>query len=68
MCIRDSYAPEAMTLVYLVTNEYDGTDELGFRWDDADAGISWPMENPIVSERDAASPGLRAALAGLSHL
>ncbi|NTU76473.1 MAG: UDP-N-acetylmuramoyl-L-alanine--D-glutamate ligase, partial [Alphaproteobacteria bacterium] len=27
-------ALEPLELIYLVTNEYDGTDELGFAWDD----------------------------------
>ena len=27
-------ALEPLELLYLVTNEYDGTDELGFAWDD----------------------------------
>ena len=28
-------ALEPLDLIYLVTNEYDGTDELGFAWDDS---------------------------------
>ena len=35
-------ALEPLTLVYVVTNEYDGTDELGFAWDDPDAAVPWP--------------------------
>jgi len=56
------HAPEPMTLVYFVTNEYDGSDELGFRWDDADAGIGWRVHDPILSARDAANPSLRSAI------
>jgi dTDP-4-dehydrorhamnose 3,5-epimerase len=58
-------ALESLTLVYLVTNEYDGTDELGFAWDDPDAAVPWPPApgtpdgRPIVSARDAVSPSLR---------
>ena len=29
-------------LIYLVTNEYDGSDELGFAWDDPAVGVPWP--------------------------
>src|SRR5262245_12608724 len=36
-------ALEDLELVYLVTNEYDGTDELGFAWDDPTAGVPWPV-------------------------
>jgi dTDP-4-dehydrorhamnose 3,5-epimerase len=54
------YARDALTLVYLVTNTYDGTDELGFAWDDPDAAVPWPDDQPIVSERDSGAPSLRA--------
>jgi len=56
------HAPEQMSLVYFVTNEYDGSDELGFRWDDADADIGWGVQDPILSARDAANPSLRSAI------
>ena len=52
------YAPDDMTLIYLVSNEYDGTDELGFRWDDPDAAVPWPDRSPILSARDAEAPSL----------
>ena len=64
-------AVKPLTLVYLVTNEYDGTDELGFAWDDADAAISWPSVPatadglPILSDRDRANPSLRDLAARL---
>ncbi len=57
------YATTELTLVYLVTNEYDGTDELGFAWDDPDAAIDWPDREPILSERDRANPPLRDLVA-----
>jgi dTDP-4-dehydrorhamnose 3,5-epimerase len=59
------YARDAITLVYLVTNEYDGSDELGFSWDDPEAAVSWPDRDPILSPRDAAAPSLAALLAEL---
>jgi len=59
------YATEPMALVYLVTAEYDGSDERGFAWDDPDAGIQWPARDPILSDRDAANPDLKSALAAL---
>ena len=58
-------ALEPLELLYLVTNEYDGSDELGFAWDDATAGVAWPPvdstpdRRPIVSERDRSNPTLR---------
>lgn len=37
---------------YKCTNEYDIKAERGIRWDDPDIGISWPVGNHIVSDRD----------------
>jgi dTDP-4-dehydrorhamnose 3,5-epimerase len=59
------HALEPIALVYLVTNEYDGTDELGFAWDDPDAAIPWRIEAPVMSDRDRANPRMRDALSGL---
>lgn len=56
------YARDPITLVYLVTNVYDGTDELGFAWDDPDAAVQWPDQAPILSDRDASAPSLRDLL------
>jgi dTDP-4-dehydrorhamnose 3,5-epimerase len=57
-------ALELLDLVYLVTNEFDGSDELGFAWDDPAVGVPWPAVpgtpdgRPILSERDRANPSL----------
>jgi dTDP-4-dehydrorhamnose 3,5-epimerase len=59
-------ALEPLTLLYLVTGEYDGSDELGFAWDDPLAAVPWPPVattadgRPILSERDRANPSLAA--------
>lgn len=64
-------ALEPLELVYLVTNEYDGTDELGFAWDDPTAAVPWPILDttpdgrPILSERDLTNPPLAALVEGL---
>lgn len=63
-------ALEPLELLYLVTNEYDGTDELGFAWDDPAVGVPWPAVDsadgrPILSDRDMANPTLAEAIAGL---
>jgi dTDP-4-dehydrorhamnose 3,5-epimerase len=52
------YAHEPTVLTYLVTNEYDGSDELGVAWDDPDLGIDWPDQEPILSGRDRENPHL----------
>jgi dTDP-4-dehydrorhamnose 3,5-epimerase len=57
-------ALEPLGMLYLVTNPYDGSDELGFAWDDPTAGVRWPAVDgtpdgqPIVSERDRTAPTL----------
>jgi dTDP-4-dehydrorhamnose 3,5-epimerase-like enzyme len=51
-----------------VTNEYDGTDELGFAWDDPALEVAWPTipgtpdGRPILSGRDTANPSLAELL------
>jgi dTDP-4-dehydrorhamnose 3,5-epimerase len=59
------WAPEDMALAYLVSNEYDSSDELGFAWDDPAVGIDWPDRAPTLSDRDRATPSLNDAVAQL---
>lgn len=60
-------AMEPMDLVYFVTNEYDGTDELGFTWDDPLAAVPWPdlPGGLILSGRDRTNPSLADLVAEL---
>jgi dTDP-4-dehydrorhamnose 3,5-epimerase len=64
-------ALEPLELIYLVTNEYDGSDELGFAWDDPRAAVPWPAApgtpdgRPILSERDRTNPSLTDLVARL---
>jgi len=37
---------------YKCTSLYKPQDDKGIRWDDPDIGIEWPVENPIVSDKD----------------
>jgi dTDP-4-dehydrorhamnose 3,5-epimerase len=53
-----------VVLQYMVTAYHDGTDEYGFAWDDPQAAIRWPVEQPILSERDRSNPPLSEVLAG----
>ena len=50
------YAHDDVSMTYLVTNEYDGSDELGIAWNDPDLGIAWPDAEPILSDRDKQNP------------
>jgi dTDP-4-dehydrorhamnose 3,5-epimerase len=66
-------ALEGLELLYLVTNEYDGSDELGFAWDDPAVGVPWPRlamtadGRPILSDRDRANPTLADLVASLGR-
>jgi dTDP-4-dehydrorhamnose 3,5-epimerase len=65
-------ALEPLELLYLVTNEYDGSDELGFAWDDPAVGVPWPTVpgtsdgRPILSDRDTSNPSLADLVARLA--
>ncbi|MCG8555954.1 MAG: dTDP-4-dehydrorhamnose 3,5-epimerase [Proteobacteria bacterium] len=48
-CVTSSKA----VFVYKCTESYRPEAELGIRYDDTDIGISWPVDQPIVSEKDA---------------
>ena len=43
-------------VLYKVSTPYDSKFEKGFRWDDPTVKIEWPVENPIVSDRDRQAP------------
>jgi dTDP-4-dehydrorhamnose 3,5-epimerase len=43
---------------YKCTDTYDPSSELTIAWNDPDIAIEWPVENPILSEKDAAAPRL----------
>ncbi len=46
--------------LYKCSQFYAPQDEGGILWSDPDIGIHWPITDPIVSEKDAAYPGLLA--------
>jgi dTDP-4-dehydrorhamnose 3,5-epimerase len=43
---------------YKCSNFYAPEDEGGIIWSDPDIGIRWPVENPIISEKDKQYPKL----------
>ena len=44
---------------YKCTDVYDPGGELGVIWNDPDIGIEWPVEQPLLSGKDAAAPQLK---------
>lgn len=49
-------------LLYKCTEEYDASLDAGIRWNDPAIGISWPVSDPIVSEKDGSLPFLKDAV------
>ena len=45
---------------YKCTDFYDAADEFGIAWNDPAIGIHWPVERPLLSERDRSLPRLVA--------
>lgn len=45
---------------YQMSESYHPDLALGVRWDDPAFGISWPLENPLLSARDASYPDFQA--------
>jgi dTDP-4-dehydrorhamnose 3,5-epimerase len=56
------FAESDTVLAYLLDRYFDGSDEFGFAWNDPSLGIDWPTADPILSDRDRASPSLADAL------
>jgi dTDP-4-dehydrorhamnose 3,5-epimerase len=52
------YALTPVVMTYLVDQEFDGSDELGVRFDDSTLAVPWPEGERIVSDRDRQNPAL----------
>jgi len=49
---------ETADVLYKTTDLYNPDDEYGVLWSDPTIGIDWPVEVPIVSDKDKQFPGL----------
>ena len=49
-------------LVYKCTEEYSPQHDSGIRWDDLEISVQWPVQKPLVSEKDERLPYLRDAI------
>jgi dTDP-4-dehydrorhamnose 3,5-epimerase len=47
-------------VAYLLSSVYDPATESGIAWDDPEVGVEWPLDEPLLSERDKAAPRLAA--------
>ena len=52
--------------LYKCSKVYDGKLEDGFRWNDPDVGVQWPVTDPILSERDLSSPSFKECMKSLA--
>ncbi|MCB0830935.1 MAG: dTDP-4-dehydrorhamnose 3,5-epimerase [Solirubrobacterales bacterium] len=43
-------------VTYLVSSLYDPETEAGIRWNDPGIGVQWPVEEPLLSQRDVEAP------------
>jgi dTDP-4-dehydrorhamnose 3,5-epimerase len=49
---------EIADVTYLCSSTYDPATESGIAWDDPEVGVEWPVDDPLVSERDRGAPTL----------
>ncbi len=56
---------ERAQVLYKCTDFHDPHDEIGLAWNDPDIGIAWPVQAPLLSEKDLAAPFLRDVEASL---
>jgi dTDP-4-dehydrorhamnose 3,5-epimerase len=52
---------ESADVVYKCTGEYVPQDDRGIIWNDPDLGITWPVKDPLLSEKDTRHPLLKDA-------
>lgn len=45
-------------VTYQLSSTYDPATEAGIAWDDPDVGVEWPVDDPLLSERDKQAPSL----------
>lgn len=54
-----SVLSERAIFSYLCTAQYDKSADANVRWNDADIGIDWPIDSPLLSDKDAGAPFLK---------
>ncbi|OXS28349.1 MAG: dTDP-4-dehydrorhamnose 3,5-epimerase [Desulfovibrio sp. MES5] len=53
---------------YKCTEYYCPQDEGAICWNDPDLGVVWPVEHPLLSQKDAVAPSWREFQAGLAAM
>lgn len=49
---------ETAHVQYKCTALYDKDDEIGIVWDDPEIGVDWPIQDPVVNDKDRQAPRL----------
>jgi len=49
-------------VMYKVDNPYSPESEGGLIWDDPEVNIKWPIDHPVLTERDKSWPGLKTLI------
>ena len=49
---------ETADVAYKLSSYYDPDSEAGIAWEDPDVGVEWPIDEPVLSERDRSAPRL----------
>jgi len=52
---------------YKVSTPYNPKTEMSIRWNDPDLAIRWPIDQPILSERDQISPFFKEVFHAMDH-
>ncbi len=52
---------ERADVLYKTSERYVPEADRGIRWNDPDIGITWPIDAPLLSPKDAIAPLLRDA-------
>jgi len=52
---------EEADVLYKVSQEYSPEDEKGILWNDTEINIAWPIDKPILQEKDSMLPILKNA-------
>ena len=52
---------EEADVLYKVSQEYSPEDEKGIIWNDTEINITWPIDKPIIQEKDSKLPVLKNA-------
>jgi dTDP-4-dehydrorhamnose 3,5-epimerase len=52
---------DTANVLYRQTEYYSRENDCGIRWDDPEINIAWPVDKPLISEKDKGTPLLKDA-------